>query len=203
MSASEASNDDISKDVRGHMPMPDFEALAWDIQNRASCCVGAATMETRHFCDFFGTSVLVAKINMGVAQEGLLPPREWPPKTSALGPPFYEGVSQAEPGVFGHWRICWRRQPDDPLQVGLGIYQRYCKSSQRSGEFNLQCDNGANCGHFGGPKYQSLALPCTSTEKFLMLYYCEGSQDYADVVFHINRVLCVRISYVDISMYLT
>jgi hypothetical protein len=29
-----------------------------------------------------------------------------------------------------------------------------------------------------------------STDKFLLSYYCEGSQDYADVVFHINRVLC-------------
>jgi hypothetical protein len=59
MSASEASDNNISEDVLGHMAMPDFEALAWDIQNLASCCVGAATMETRHFHEFFGTSVLV------------------------------------------------------------------------------------------------------------------------------------------------
>ena len=41
------------------MPMPDFEALARDIQNRASDRVGAAATETRHFREFFGTSVLV------------------------------------------------------------------------------------------------------------------------------------------------
>ena len=45
------------------MPMSDFEALAWDIHNRASCCVGAATMETRHFREFFRTSVLVIEKN--------------------------------------------------------------------------------------------------------------------------------------------
>ena len=43
----------------GHMPVPDFEALARNIQNRASHCVSAATMETRHFREFFGMSVLV------------------------------------------------------------------------------------------------------------------------------------------------
>jgi hypothetical protein len=28
-----------------------------------------------------------------------------------------------------------------------------------------------------------------STDKFLLSYYCEGSQDYADVVFHVNGLL--------------
>ncbi len=41
--------------------MLDFEALARDIQNRASCRVGAATTETRHFPEFIGTSVLVVE----------------------------------------------------------------------------------------------------------------------------------------------
>jgi hypothetical protein len=41
--------------------MPAFEALAQDTQNRASHHVGAATTETRHFREFFGTSVLVVK----------------------------------------------------------------------------------------------------------------------------------------------
>ena len=40
--------------------MPDFNALALDIQNRASRHVGTATTEARHFREFFGTSVLVA-----------------------------------------------------------------------------------------------------------------------------------------------
>ncbi len=61
MSTSEASNKEIYEDVPGHMhmPMPDFEALARDIENRGSCHVGAATTVTRHFREFFGTSVLV------------------------------------------------------------------------------------------------------------------------------------------------
>jgi hypothetical protein len=41
------------------MPMPDFEALARDIQNRASQRVGAATTEKQHFREIFGTSMLV------------------------------------------------------------------------------------------------------------------------------------------------
>jgi hypothetical protein len=53
MSAIEASDDDnFSQYSPGHMPMPDFEALARDIQNRASHGVGAATTETRHFREF-------------------------------------------------------------------------------------------------------------------------------------------------------
>jgi len=35
-SASEASDDDNNEYAPGHMPVPDVEALAWDIQNRAS-----------------------------------------------------------------------------------------------------------------------------------------------------------------------
>ena len=41
MSTSEASDDHFNKYAPGHMPMPDFEALAQDIQNRVSRCVGA------------------------------------------------------------------------------------------------------------------------------------------------------------------
>ena len=48
MSASEASDhDDLTQYAPGHMPMPDFEALARDIQNRVSRRVGAAMTETR------------------------------------------------------------------------------------------------------------------------------------------------------------
>ncbi len=50
VSASKASDDDdFSQYAPGIMPMPDFEALARDIQNRASRRVGAATTETGHF----------------------------------------------------------------------------------------------------------------------------------------------------------
>jgi hypothetical protein len=42
MSVSESSDDDdFNQYAPGHMPVPDFEALARDIQNRASCRVGA------------------------------------------------------------------------------------------------------------------------------------------------------------------
>ena len=59
MSASKASDVDISKDKPGHMP--DFEALARDIQNWASRRVGMAATEARHFREFFGTNVLIFK----------------------------------------------------------------------------------------------------------------------------------------------
>jgi hypothetical protein len=39
----------------------------------------------------------------------------------ALGPSFYEGVPQAEPGVFGRRRVSRRRQLEEPPQVGLGL----------------------------------------------------------------------------------
>ena len=42
MSASEASNDDNDEYAPGHMPVPDFEALARDIQKRVSRRVGAS-----------------------------------------------------------------------------------------------------------------------------------------------------------------
>ena len=49
MSPSEASDDHFNEYAPGHMPMPDFEALARDIQNRASRRVGALpTRRPRH-----------------------------------------------------------------------------------------------------------------------------------------------------------
>jgi hypothetical protein len=42
MSASEASDDHFNECAPDHMPMPDFEALARDIHNRASRRVGAS-----------------------------------------------------------------------------------------------------------------------------------------------------------------
>ncbi len=54
--------------------MPDFEALAQDIQHQASCCVGAATREAWLFHKFFKTSVLVAKKTCELLErESLLP----------------------------------------------------------------------------------------------------------------------------------
>ncbi len=45
MSASKASNNDICKDKDYHMP--DFKALAWDIQNQAFCRVRMVTILSR------------------------------------------------------------------------------------------------------------------------------------------------------------
>ena len=74
VSASEASDDNFNQYAPGHMPMPDFEALARDIQNRAPHRVGAATTETWHFREFFGTSVLVVeKVWELLERDSLLP----------------------------------------------------------------------------------------------------------------------------------
>ena len=80
MSASEASDDGLTQYAPGHMPMPDFEALARDIQNRASDRVGAAATETRHFREFFGTSVLVVKKEWEMLERDPLLPEGCCPK---------------------------------------------------------------------------------------------------------------------------
>ncbi len=42
--------------------LPDFPAIARDIQNRAKRCVGSGSTEARLFLKFFGTSVRVIKL---------------------------------------------------------------------------------------------------------------------------------------------
>jgi hypothetical protein len=79
--ASEVSyDDDFSQYAPGHMPMPDFEALARDIQNRASRHVCAATMEMRHFREFFGTNVLVVEKTWELLERDSLLPEGSRPK---------------------------------------------------------------------------------------------------------------------------
>ena len=82
VSASKVSDDDddFAQYVPGHMPMPDFEALARDIQNRASCRVCAATTETRHFREFFGRSVLVVEKTWELLKRDSLLPEGGRPK---------------------------------------------------------------------------------------------------------------------------
>jgi len=62
MTSSVKSNDNStsSDDELGQMlaPLPDFKALAGDIQNRNNCIIGTDQMEARHFREFFGTSVV-------------------------------------------------------------------------------------------------------------------------------------------------
>jgi hypothetical protein len=60
--------------------MPDFEALARNIQNRASRHVGTATTEARHFHEFFGTSLLVVKKTWELLERDSLLPEGGRPK---------------------------------------------------------------------------------------------------------------------------
>ena len=60
--------------------MPDFKALARDIQNRVSLRVGAATIEKRHFREFFGTSVLVVEKTWELLDGDSLLPKGGRPK---------------------------------------------------------------------------------------------------------------------------
>ena len=76
MSASKATDDNISKDKDVHAP--DVEAVAWDIQNRASHRVGMATMEARHFREFFGMIVLVIEKRELNKRDSLLPEKSRP-----------------------------------------------------------------------------------------------------------------------------
>jgi hypothetical protein len=99
--------------------MPDFKALARDIQNRASRRVGTATTKAQHFREFFGTSVLVIKKTWELLERDSLLPEGG---RSALGPSLYEGVPQAEHLVFGRRRVNQGRRPEDPPQVGVGVH---------------------------------------------------------------------------------
>jgi len=81
MSFSESSDDDdFSQYAPGHMPMPDFEALARDIQNWASHLVGTTTTEKRHFREFFETSVLVVEKTWELLERDSLLPEGCRPK---------------------------------------------------------------------------------------------------------------------------
>ncbi len=99
VSASEASDDgDFSQYAPGHMPMPDFEALARDIQNRASRCVGAATTETRHFREFFGTSVLIVEKTWELLERNSLLPEGGHPKHLLWALHFMKVYPKQSPG---------------------------------------------------------------------------------------------------------
>jgi hypothetical protein len=114
--------------IKPNEELPNFTDLAWNIQNRASHCVGLELKEARLFCEFFGTSIKVVKILWELVVHNKLRLRGGAPGASALGTLFYEGVPQAGPGFLGHWRVCQRRQPEDPPQMGLGICQGNCQA---------------------------------------------------------------------------
>ena len=70
--------DSISDEELGYIitPLPDFMVLAQDIQNRGAHRIGTDNMEALHFCDFFGTSVLIVeKVWDLLERDSLLPER--------------------------------------------------------------------------------------------------------------------------------
>ena len=71
-----SDDDSISDEELGHIltPLPDFKALARDIQNRGARHTGTDRMESRHFCEFFSTSlVVVQKVWELLERDSLLP----------------------------------------------------------------------------------------------------------------------------------
>ena len=71
-----SDDDSISDEELGHIltPLPDFKALARDIQNHGARQTGTDRMEARHFREFFGTSiVIVQKIWELLERDSLLP----------------------------------------------------------------------------------------------------------------------------------
>jgi hypothetical protein len=80
--------------------MPDFEALARDIQNRASHRVGAATTETWHFRELFGTSVLVVKTVWELLERDSLLPEGGHPKHLLWALHFMKVYPKQSPGCL-------------------------------------------------------------------------------------------------------
>jgi hypothetical protein len=73
MSAIEASDDEEEYHPLRHVS-PDFETLAREIQNRASRPVRAASMEKRHFREFFGAPIhAVESVWELIKRDSLLP----------------------------------------------------------------------------------------------------------------------------------
>ncbi len=125
VSPSEASND-INTSNNEDVHTPDFEAMAWDTK----------TGDGSKAPTFFWDEHACHWKNMGIAQEGLPPPQEEPPKASALDTVLSQGALQAEAGVLGHCRIFRHNQPKDPPanEKGLGLCQHHCQSGGHGGE---------------------------------------------------------------------
>ena len=99
VSASEASGDDnFNQYAPGYMPVLDFEALARDIQNRASHRVGTAMTEARHFREFFGTSVLVVEKTWELLERDSLIPEGSRPKHLLWAIHFMKVYPKQSPG---------------------------------------------------------------------------------------------------------
>ena len=89
-------------------------------------------------------SVLVVQETWELLERDSLLPEGGRPKHLLWVLHFMKVYPPAEPGVFGRWRVCRRRRPEDPPQVGLGIYRRRRQPGRRCGEFNTHC--GDQCG---------------------------------------------------------
>jgi hypothetical protein len=78
------SDDDssISGDELGHAisPLPDFQTLGWDIQNREDRRAGTDQMEDRRFREFFGASLLVVQTVWKMLEKNSLLPDGCHPK---------------------------------------------------------------------------------------------------------------------------
>ena len=96
MSANEAYDDNISKDKPSHMP--DITALARDIQNWVSRCVGTATTEARYFREFFGTSLLVVEKTWELLERDSLLPEGGHPKHLLWTLHFMKVYTKQSPG---------------------------------------------------------------------------------------------------------
>ena len=152
--------------------MPDFEALAWDIQNRASHRVGAAAAEKRHFHEFFGTCVLVVKKIWELLERDSLLPKGCRPKHLLWALHFMKVYPKQSPGCSavgalarllalstrrptasgsGHsstpsltWSTLWRVKS----HVGTGAKMTLCKNAwgqSRAQGAAVDGDDGPRC----------------------------------------------------------
>jgi hypothetical protein len=68
-------NDESINSYKPNEELPNFADIVWNIQNRASHCVGSELKEARLFREFFGTSVRVVGILWELIVRDKLRPR--------------------------------------------------------------------------------------------------------------------------------
>jgi len=98
MSAIEASDEDEEEYHPLHHVLPDFETLAREIQNRASCPVRAASTEKRHFHEFFGAPIHVVEIAWELIKRDSLLPEGGRPKHLLWALHFLKVYPKQSPG---------------------------------------------------------------------------------------------------------
>ena len=151
MSANEASDNDISKDKPGHMS--DFEALARDIKNRASRCVGSARTEARHFREFFGTGVLAVKKHGVLLKRDSLLPEGDHPKNLFWALHFMKVYPKQSPGCLADGALAGAVDPKTHCKWVWAFIDAVANLVDTVVSFkNLQREDGAECHRtlFGG-----------------------------------------------------